>query len=882
MKMATWVLGVSLIAFVSIGANAQTDPDSATSDSSTAASAPLGKYTEAVVQVVFSDETAAEHPLAVSDLDNAAPEINKFFNQLSYGKLNLEVHFIRVHLTNIPEEPATPATWANYQACGSSCNLTVDAANAALALDSSFLNGVNGISFMVLQMYAGDVTAFGLESFPGLTQQVVQSRLAEVPKNTVNPIGPSEVSWGGWAHEFGHQLEVFGGTYTNGPWLGHPSGYASGYDLMDSCYPCHESSFGLLGAPDVTDPRTVFPGWLDSVHVATVPIPSGPTGKTFVLPPLSQNISNPVIQAVKIPIDGSRAYWVNARTRLNDDAIQERTPQGIFTEGVQIQYTDKNATFPVTVCRPFETPTCTNGNTDPPNWPYELWPVGSTFSDTNHNIKVEVVAAVTGGYEVNITRDVPPGHPDLYITPWLTPPENTYETVDIWIDSICNGYGVLKYGKRADGTVIGNGDDPCVNHENRVYATIHNIGDADAPATTASFKVSNPLGVGVTGSWTSLGTATVPALPAGQSVDVFVNWTPTPDLTPAQIMAMHFNFHSCIQVKVTPVSGELVTTNNNAQENIAYFEAVATGPPTGGLYPLPIINGAFNLTNSIAGNSQQYSIRTVSELPAGWTYNVNAGVPTLTIFSGQTVVIPVQITPPASPVGKIYQIKTDALTLLELQNHGSTHPSWYVAGGLSLSAHTVLPSTISVAASDGLAGNSVPTVRVKGTLAPAAAGPNSIVTIDLYSTAGSFFSDQVTVEPNGHFSATVSLGFFPTRVRAIWQGNMLYESAVAAGTVVAESQTTTSVISSLNPSTFDSAVTFTATINHTATATPTGSVTFKDGTTTLGSVTLSGGVAEFSTSALAVGVHSITAVYSGDFNYVGSTSPVLTQTVNGT
>ena len=58
--------------------------------------------------------------------------------------------------------------------------------------------------------------------------------------------------------------------------------------------------------------------------------------------------------------------------------------------------------------------------------------------------------------------------------------------------------------------------------------------------------------------------------------------------------------------------------------------------------------------------------------------------------------------------------------------------------------------------------------------------------------------------------------------------------------------------------------------------TPTGTVTFMDGTTTLGTGTLSttNGVttATFSTTTLAVGSHSITAVYSGDTNDLSSTS----------
>ena len=64
------------------------------------------------------------------------------------------------------------------------------------------------------------------------------------------------------------------------------------------------------------------------------------------------------------------------------------------------------------------------------------------------------------------------------------------------------------------------------------------------------------------------------------------------------------------------------------------------------------------------------------------------------------------------------------------------------------------------------------------------------------------------------------------------------------------------------------------------TGTPTGTVTFKDGSTTLGTGTLSGGTATFSTSQLAVGPNSITAVYGGDTNFTTSTSSALTQTVN--
>jgi hypothetical protein len=98
-------------------------------------------------------------------------------------------------------------------------------------------------------------------------------------------------------------------------------------------------------------------------------------------------------------------------------------------------------------------------------------------------------------------------------------------------------------------------------------------------------------------------------------------------------------------------------------------------------------------------------------------------------------------------------------------------------------------------------------------------------------------------------------------------------------TLATLSTTTTSVVSSVNPSAFDQSVTFTASVTPQGKGTPTGTVTFYDGGTALGTVPLTKGSAALSTSALVVGMHSITASYSGDSNFSSSTSPVLQQTV---
>lgn len=87
-----------------------------------------------------------------------------------------------------------------------------------------------------------------------------------------------------------------------------------------------------------------------------------------------------------------------------------------------------------------------------------------------------------------------------------------------------------------------------------------------------------------------------------------------------------------------------------------------------------------------------------------------------------------------------------------------------------------------------------------------------------------------------------------------------------------------SLTSSLNPSTSGQSVTFTASVTS-ASGSPTGNVTFKDGSSTLGTIALTSGVAKFATTTLSVATHSITALYSGDTLFLPVTSATLFQVV---
>ena len=132
-------------------------------------------------------------------------------------------------------------------------------------------------------------------------------------------------------------------------------------------------------------------------------------------------------------------------------------------------------------------------------------------------------------------------------------------------------------------------------------------------------------------------------------------------------------------------------------------------------------------------------------------------------------------------------------------------------------------------------------------------------------------------------TASLPVGSDPITASFTDANNVTGTSSPLTQTV--EQQTTTSVVSSVNPSIFGSPVTFTATVVASGSVVPTGTVTFFDGATQIGTGTLraSGAAtatAAFQTTALSAGTHVISVSYAGDADNFSSTSAGLTQTVN--
>jgi hypothetical protein len=105
-------------------------------------------------------------------------------------------------------------------------------------------------------------------------------------------------------------------------------------------------------------------------------------------------------------------------------------------------------------------------------------------------------------------------------------------------------------------------------------------------------------------------------------------------------------------------------------------------------------------------------------------------------------------------------------------------------------------------------------------------------------------------------------------------------SSTAVTLTALQSETTTQLSSSSRTTNPGRPVTFTATVSTRTSPVTTGTVSFMQGSTVLATVPVtSAGTAAFTTSALPLGSTSITAVFSGAANILGSTSAALTQVV---
>ncbi|MGH9909628.1 MAG: Ig-like domain repeat protein, partial [Nitrososphaerales archaeon] len=297
--------------------------------------------------------------------------------------------------------------------------------------------------------------------------------------------------------------------------------------------------------------------------------------------------------------------------------------------------------------------------------------------------------------------------------------------------------------------------------------------------------------------------------------------------------------------------------------------------------------------------------------------SISSNTQLISVYRDITAQASISITPASGPVGTLVSVTgtnflpNTPITIRYDGNVITTTPSAITSnsvGGFSASFNVPTSTSAghSVSATDGTRSasktftvNSLTSVasstKVTSSINPSVTGQSVTFTATVTGSGGTptgtvTFRDGTTAIGTGTLSGntatftTSSLTIGSHSITAVYSGNVNFNPSTSPvlTQTVNKGSTTTAVTSSVNPSASGQSVTFTATVSPVspASSTLTGIVTFRDGTTAIGTGTLSGGVAMFTTTTLAVGSHSITAVYSGNVNFKTSTSPVLTQTVN--
>jgi hypothetical protein len=633
-----------------------------------------------VLRVYFHDYAANSH-YTQAQVQGFFTKINDLWGtHSSYGNISLDAQVSS--LFPLPSNRSTyidtpPDAGGDLSSGGKYMQVLDDAVAASPA-------GINwsNVDAVVVIMAETDTTKFhrgqgnkcNLPMGPGSTN----TPLVGCAIFSENPGSTDVEVWGRWAHEIGHAFQ--GG----GP--AHPSDYNSNFEQMDAEYPGQTGVFEKQS--------TIAFGWMpDSKYFAITPATGGASAGVYAEE--YSPASKPNAQAIKAYISGvgSAYYLVSVRRRvLGDDLNDLFTPAGIPDEGVLIERVTENTDPWVTL----------QGNPDRD----KLWHEGQTYHNASDGVYIDVTKKFDAdNYLVTVRYGDNSNKPDVGINSWLEPPGNTYETTDIWADSPVNGYGTYRYGMWSDlmgGTVPqGNGDDPAIGQDNRLYARIRNYGTVSATNVTVHFDVTSPLGLGINGSngFVQLGTVTSAQFPGlasiapGGSTDVYIDWTTNATLTPQQLTQSIFYFHSCVRARIDHLTGEIIFGNqdgNGQQENIDYFQAPAAGAGGGA----PAYKTIIYLHNDDSLHPKYFNLSyDRSKVPPGWKVVVNGGHFGMQLGPNEIRKIPVDIVPVvAMPIGKTASTDISASSLRLLtsdKNPKDQHPEFKTLGGVRVEGHAV-------------------------------------------------------------------------------------------------------------------------------------------------------------------------------------------------
>ena len=256
--------------------------------------------------------------------------------------------------------------------------------------------------------------------------------------------------------------------------------------------------------------------------------------------------------------------------------------------------------------------------------------------------------------------------------------------------------------------------------------------------------------------------------------------------------------------------------------------------------------------------------------------NITSGVDILLGVGDGTFEAPVRY-----PSGNLGGYKTTAVGVGDFNRDGEpdialihecTVPGCGAVATVLLNA-TVFTTTMSVTSSlnPSLFGQSV---NFTATISSKPVVPDG--TIVTFYDGSTQIGTGSTVSGRAAFTTALSKSGNHT-IKAMYAGSSIFKtSSGSVVQVVNKYSTTTTLTTSVNPSSYGQTVTFTATVTSTGPYQPTGTVKFSG----IGSAKLSGGIATFSTKTLNPGTYPVIAQFQGDTASAPSSSPEVDQVVN--
>ena len=207
----------------------------------------------------------------------------------------------------------------------------------------------------------------------------------------------------------------------------------------------------------------------------------------------------------------------------------------------------------------------------------------------------------------------------------------------------------------------------------------------------------------------------------------------------------------------------------------------------------------------------------------------------------------------------------------------------FLAGAVATGSQVVSQATSSVAlavSGSTLIGQTETFTATVAVVAPGAGPPTGGVTfLDGTTTLG---TQSISGGTASFQSSTLALGTHSITV--VYSGDSNFAGAASSPSEltinpIGSTTDSTVVLSNAPSSVFGQSVTLTASVTS-GSGTPTGTVAFLDGSTTLGTASLGGGLATYQSASFAIGTHLITVTYSGDINFASTQSAPLTQIVS--